>query len=178
MSLTGVDRLLAERDIRDCLTRYCRGIDRMDRELLESVYWPDAYDDHDVWKGPAREFIPWVLEALGNFDQTIHMLGQTLIEFSSPDQAKVETYLYNYLRQKAGPDSAKDVLNCGRYLDVVERRGGQWRIAHRRLIVDWIRDFGVSPRWGEPIVDGVWKMGGRKPDDLSYILNAFAPLPS
>src|SRR5262245_54353278 len=38
--------LLDERAIQRKLTDYTRGADRMDRKLYESVYWPDATDDH------------------------------------------------------------------------------------------------------------------------------------
>ena len=38
---------LADREaIRDCLYRYCRGVDRCDEQMLRSAYWEDAYDDH------------------------------------------------------------------------------------------------------------------------------------
>ena len=162
MSLKGVDRVVAESDIRDCLARYCRGIDRMDRDLLDSAYWADAYDDHDAWKGNAGAFIDWVLEALTHFDQSVHMLGQSLFEFPSADRASVETYLFNYLRQKVS-GGANDILLCGRYLDVFERRDAEWRILHRRVATDWVRDLGTAPSWDEEIVGHIWKMGARKP---------------
>lgn len=173
MAMNGVERLLAERDIKDCLARYCHGIDRMDRELLDSVYWPEGYDDHDVWKGPAREFIGWVLGALSNFDQSVHMLGQSLIRFKSSDHAYAETYLFNYLRPKMTQGAGNDALIAGRYLDEFEQRRGEWRIIHRRLATDWVRELGPAHPWSEPILGGVWKMGARKPDDLSYVLGNF-----
>jgi hypothetical protein len=36
-----LQRLLDERAIRRCLTDYCRGIDRLDADLLRSVYHAD-----------------------------------------------------------------------------------------------------------------------------------------
>lgn len=41
-----LDELLDREAIRDCLARYCRGVDRLDRALLLSTYWPGAEDDH------------------------------------------------------------------------------------------------------------------------------------
>ena len=38
--------LLDREAIRDCLLRYCRGIDRCDEEALRSAYWEDATDCH------------------------------------------------------------------------------------------------------------------------------------
>ena len=40
-----VEELLAKQEIRDVLMRYSRAIDRMDSELLASVYHPGA-DEH------------------------------------------------------------------------------------------------------------------------------------
>ena len=43
---------LADREaIRDCLHRYCRGVDRCDEDMLRSAYWEDAHDDHVVFAG-------------------------------------------------------------------------------------------------------------------------------
>lgn len=36
--------------IRDCLYRYCRGIDRTDEAALRSAYWPDGTDDHGAYR--------------------------------------------------------------------------------------------------------------------------------
>ena len=37
-----------EREIRRRLHDYCRGIDRLDAELVASVYFADAIDDHEI----------------------------------------------------------------------------------------------------------------------------------
>lgn len=34
--------------IRDAALRYCRGLDRLDVELMKSAYWEGATDDHGV----------------------------------------------------------------------------------------------------------------------------------
>jgi hypothetical protein len=47
-------------EIQQVLARYSRGIDRMDRDLILSVYWEDAYDSHAVCEGLPTEFADWV----------------------------------------------------------------------------------------------------------------------
>ena len=42
--------------IRDAAMRYCRGVDRLDVELIKSAYWEGATDDHGVFVGDAWEF--------------------------------------------------------------------------------------------------------------------------
>ena len=37
--------------IRDAALRYCRGVDRLDVELMKSAYWEGATDDHGVFVG-------------------------------------------------------------------------------------------------------------------------------
>ena len=51
MSATDLQALLDREAIRDCLYRYCRGIDRADEAALRSAYWPDATDCHGAWNG-------------------------------------------------------------------------------------------------------------------------------
>lgn len=48
-------------EIHDCLLRYTRGVDRHDRELMLSAYHSDAYDDHGVAQGVARDFGDWAI---------------------------------------------------------------------------------------------------------------------
>ena len=56
---------MADREaIRDCLFRYCRGIDRMDPELLATAYWPGAMDYHTGFTGTVEQFIEWALPRL------------------------------------------------------------------------------------------------------------------
>jgi hypothetical protein len=40
------DQLADRKAIRHCLLRYARGVDRIDEDLLRSVYWEDATDEH------------------------------------------------------------------------------------------------------------------------------------
>jgi hypothetical protein len=49
-----LQQLIDKLEIHEVLTRYCRGIDRCDAELLESVYHPDATDNHGQFVGKRR----------------------------------------------------------------------------------------------------------------------------
>ena len=131
--------------IRDCLARYCRGIDRRDRELLTGVYWPDATDDHIQYKGSAAGFIDWVLPLLAEMQITQHFLGQTLILLSD-DEAGAETYFQAY-HCIPGAEGSRDLILGGRYLDQFVRRQGEWRILERTVIADWFQS-GPSLRAG------------------------------
>ena len=59
-----VQEVLDREAIRDCLYRYCRGIDRCDEATLLSAYWPGAIDDHVFFKGPVEKFVKFALPFL------------------------------------------------------------------------------------------------------------------
>lgn len=130
-----LDDIVAREAIRDCLARCCRALDRRDRHLLESVFWPDAVDDHIQFKGDAAGYVDWVMPLLAQIDLTSHCLGQILIDVDG-DSAAVETYFQAYHRFTTA-EPPRDELLCGRYVDRFEQRGGEWRIAFRRVIADW-----------------------------------------
>src|SRR5687768_7203639 len=63
---TQLDALLrdhrARTEIHDTLMRYCRGVDRLDRDLILSAYHPGARDNHGSFDGPVEDFVDWVFE--------------------------------------------------------------------------------------------------------------------
>ena len=128
-----------DREIRNVLYRYCRGIDRMDFELVRSCYWPGARDDHGAFKGTVDEFIDWISRLLPRNDVTTHQLTNILIESEGDDHvAFVETYGMADHQTIGGPDAHNSTI-CFRYLDRFERRQGEWRIADRFCTTEWVR---------------------------------------
>src|SRR5260370_24826304 len=75
-----LQQILDREVIRDCIYRYCRGIDRIDEAALRSTYWPDATGRHGAYLGSGTAFIDWTLENLNAGGRTIHMIGNILIE--------------------------------------------------------------------------------------------------
>jgi hypothetical protein len=115
--------------IRNAALRYCRGVDRLDVELMKSAYWPEATDDHGVFVGNAWEFCEICMKSHLGWRSTNHCIFNHTIEFDSDGvRARGEIYNVTYLFQKDA-----DVLDTwhGRYLDVYEKRGGEWRILER-----------------------------------------------
>jgi len=136
--------------IRDCLARLARGEDRRDAQLIRGSYWPDATDDHGIFTGTFEQYLAWVVPGLPIIPVTLHTLGQSLIDLSGP-QALVETHLTSYHRINMG-EQARDLVIGGRYLDRMEKRGSEWRIAHRIMVYDWLRDFGESVDWSKGVL--------------------------
>ncbi|OLT16190.1 hypothetical protein BJF78_14870 [Pseudonocardia sp. CNS-139] len=120
--------------IHDCLMTYSRAVDRLDRELLLSVYHPDAIDDHGVFVGGPEEFADWAFA----MHRATHLSHQHCVlnhtcELDG-DVAHTETYYLFVGMNRAGTPLA---MSGGRYLDRLEKRAGRWAIAVRVCVRDW-----------------------------------------
>lgn len=152
--------------IRECLYRYSRGVDRLDAAMIRSAYWPDAVDEHLEFTGNAEEFIAWSFPIMGTMDQTMHLIGNVLMQIEG-DRADVESYFYGYHRVTT-PEGKADVIGAGRYIDTFEQRQGEWRIARRLVQTDWFRQYPDSADWEAGMLGMKIALGGRYPDDPSY----------
>jgi hypothetical protein len=120
--------------ILDCIYRYCRGVDRFDADLLRTVYHDDALDEHGKFVGNGEEFIAW---AVGQHSRshlsTQHCILNHRCEIDGAT-AHAETYFMFVSMNRKGPPLN---MNGGRYVDRLERRCGEWRIAARVCLRDW-----------------------------------------
>jgi SnoaL-like domain len=133
-----LSELLDREHIRDCIYRYCRGIDRADEVAMRSSYWPDAVDCHGAYSGPVEGFFDWVKVAWKAGPRNVHQVSNILIEFRGARHAVVETY-FNALQRGTGQDGVtRQFLLAGRYCDLFEKRGGEWRVASRTVVYDWV----------------------------------------
>jgi hypothetical protein len=114
--------------IRDVARCYCRGVDRLDVELMKSAYWPDATDCHGVFDGNAWEFAEFCMEAHLPWRGTMHCIFNHSIDLDeSGTTARGEIYNVTYLFKEGGEQDTW----YGRYLDDYEKREGEWRISRR-----------------------------------------------
>lgn len=150
--------IIARENIRDCLARLARGEDRRDAALISGCFWSDAAVEFGIFAGTFDAYLAWVTPGAPSIPVTLHTLGQSLIELSG-DTAAVETHVSAYHRIDFG-EAEHDVFLGGRYLDRMERRDGQWRIAHRTMLYDWMKDLGVSVDWSQGLM-GMPFLGGQ-----------------
>ncbi len=149
---------LADREaIRDCIYRYCRGIDRADEEALRSGYWPDATDSHGAYNGSAEGFIQMALSVFKSGPRNIHHVTNVLIEFTGPGKAAVESYFLALQRSKGVDGVERQVMLSGRYCDIFEKRGDAWRVAQRTVVYDWMDEQPV------PALSEDQRFGPRRP---------------
>jgi hypothetical protein len=156
--------LIDKQDIFELSMRYMRGLDRLDLDLLKSVYWPDATDARGFIDGNAHEFCAFAVDLLAAHHANHHMLGQALIEVES-NTAHGEIYFQAFHRlAEAGVES--DFWVIGRYIDRYERRGGVWKIAHRAELNDSCSNQPASDDWLRNTPEAL--RGARGRADLSY----------
>jgi hypothetical protein len=129
----------AEEAIRQVALRYCRGVDRLDVELMASAYHDDATDDHGVYVGPARGLCERVVQSHRRYDATMHCVLNHAIDIVDDTHATGEIYNVTYLRRTAPDGTAHLDTWWGRYVDRYECRDGWWAIAHRVCVHEWTR---------------------------------------
>ena len=98
------------------------------------------FDDHGFFKGPPDQFLAHIEKLHAQQDHSMHFNTNVLIEFQSPERAFVETYVLVLQRFRPGgpsvPPGAAGLRNMAsaRYLDLFEKRNGEWRVVHRTLV--------------------------------------------
>jgi hypothetical protein len=127
-----VQHLKDRQDIYDCLVRYCRGMDRFDRDILRSAYHDDAMDDHGPYVGHVEGFIDYHFAYHTHYQHgTMHNLGNHTCEIDG-DTAHCETY---YTFTSVNTFSPAHSRTTGRYIDRLEKRDGEWKIAARICVI-------------------------------------------
>lgn len=184
-----IRELLDRQKCYDVLTRYCRALDRADVELMKTVYWDDAVDDHGVFDGNAQDFAEFIISEIQNwFEVTMHAICNVHMEYYG-DAMCTESYLLAYhkvnnstekinaiqgptylslLNASAIKGSHQVFLFGGRYIDRLEKRGGEWRIASRQVCMDWNENWPGNGIFDEGMFSQLQRLGCRGPDDPVY----------
>ncbi len=143
-----IDELLAKQAIAEVLYRYCRAIDRLDRELALSCWHDGATVDYGSYQGPATGFVEWAWPIhRESFLAHSHQITNLLVEIGE-ERAVSEAYATVVLRARTPPANLLDIVGCGRYLDRWSKRDGIWAIDHRRHVTDLRSTYTVRETGG------------------------------
>jgi len=174
-----VQEMLDKQAIAEVMMTYCRALDRLDEDLLRSVFHPDSQHNHG-FKGPSSDpgakgadgqpgdFVGYALQTLSRMTRTHHQLGNIFVEIQPGGTvAYTEAYFtaYHRMRAKGDPkaapnawDTEMDWFVAGRYMDRMEKRNGVWKIARRTATTDWQRieppaapNYSAVPRESQPM---------------------------
>ncbi len=183
-----IRELVARQKCYDVLTRYCRALDRCDVELMKTVYHEDGFDDHGIFQGNAQEFAEYIIREIQVwFEVTTHAICNVHMEIDG-DVAFTESYLLayhivrpdrmddifgsSYMQQfNVGPDQRGRHLYIfgGRYVDRLEKRHGEWRIARRQVVMDWNENVPSTMIQDEGINASLTLRGSRTPHDAVFL---------
>lgn len=164
--------LMAERAIKRVILAYSRAVDRYDFDALADCYWPEGTDDHGSFKGLAGDFVEWNKGALARFDKTNHFLGNMLVDVDlDAGRARAETYAVAYHRFTDAEGQLTDMIAGLRYVDIFERRNGDWKILERVIAYSWRR---TDPAVGQTGFADAYVQGIRGFDDIVYTIGTDA----
>lgn len=157
--------LLDRTEILDCICRHARGCDRHDIDLIASAYHDDGVDEHGHAVNSGPQYGKWANKTHAETSRVhTHNITTHTCEIDG-DVAHAESYAIVVL---IGADGKSAQFITGRYIDRLERRDGQWRIAVRRSTVEgmFLADARVlqSPFFTEK----GYLVGTRDRTDLSY----------
>lgn len=135
-------------DIRDCIVRESRARDRQDIAAIEACWWEDGVDEH----GAVITRVPdYAAKAnLGhrmNFHMTSHNITNHICDIEG-DMAQCESYVVGGLFWLDGKTTT---IAMGRYLDRLERRGGQWRMLVRKCTIEMTANCDASWVYSENV---------------------------
>lgn len=132
-----IGHLKDRQDILDCIQRECRARDRQDSGQIAGCWWEDGVDEHGPIITHAPDY-PARANAghASNFNMTSHNITNHLCEIDG-DVAYCESYVIGGLYWLSGE---RTTLAFGRYLDQLERRGGEWRLKTRRCTIEMSAD--------------------------------------
>ncbi|WP_157220739.1 nuclear transport factor 2 family protein [Flavisphingomonas formosensis] len=166
--------LVDKQRVHDLLARYCRGVDRVDRDMIASVFHPDGTCEFGALLLEGRDAIADAIsKAAGGCILTFHMIGNHLVEFHG-DVAASEAYYLSASTVEV--DGSKQLrMRAGRYADRLERRDGEWKLKTRVVVEDWCKFMdlpllpeGVSFRPGQQgTTDALYALLGSLADPVS-----------
>jgi hypothetical protein len=139
-----VNILMDERDIRACLYRYNRAVDRGDLDLVKTCFHDGALDHHAPFFDDTVENViefmrsPPTDHVTDPLLMTQYTTGTVNIELDG-DAARVESYIWSAKKLQQRGESGHPLMRLSgiRYLDRFERRNGEWKIAERWFVPEW-----------------------------------------
>jgi SnoaL-like protein len=161
-----VRELYDKQKIWEVVQRYARSNDRRDRDMFVGCYHPDALDDRAMFTGGGEDLFDWSDPSHLRYYRTHqHYMCNHYCELDG-DTAHAETY---WIFAGLTVEGDQLTLFGGRYADRFEKRGGEWKIAARKTVMEW---------WGTPAdgsvtqetIDAFAAVGkiGKDRSDLTY----------
>ena len=145
--------------IMEVYTRYSRAVDRVDKELLKTVFHPGGYEEHGgIYAGSSEGFVEFIIPVLAEMGNCTHLIGNVFIDLQD-DVAFCEAPAICFQRVFDDNGDPYDAWLGVRYLDRMEKRDGEWRVARRKCVYDWNRDVTYQETWFKGLLGKIAKDG-------------------
>jgi L-gulonate 3-dehydrogenase len=144
----GAEPSAAESDrvaISSVLHRYCAMLDRMELDLVPSLFTADClvvYGDDPGMQSRGAADLALGLRRLWRFARTSHHLSNVEIDLDGVDTARARSYVLAWHQR---PDGTSNTLYA-QYHDRLVRTDGGWKIAERRQLT-----HGSDEPWDRPL---------------------------
>lgn len=165
-----IDVLESKEAIASLLNAYARANDRADEALLRSLFWPESMHKHGRFEGKSSDFVGFAFKIVSALKYACHHISNISVEVKG-DRAFSECYYFaQHRRDRKDGSGEEDVFFQGRYLDDLERRGGEWKIIRRRGLSDY-----TSPAFPSETLQSNWPAGQhseKAPSDDYYSMLA------
>jgi hypothetical protein len=138
--------LEARADIADAIYRYCRSLDRMDRDLMATVFHPAATVQYPTFEGGWQGFADFMWPRHRAFDQHSHQVSNVVVTVSADGASALSEAYVTATLWRACTDSTADsprgtsTQTLARYLDRWSLADGRWAIDHRQCVVDAVTE--------------------------------------
>ena len=129
-----LERIAAERECMRILHAYGRAIDWQDRDGLGCLFWPDAVIDLGFFRGNGPEATAFLLANAARSQRRFHATSNIVLRVDRATAMADSCCITHAVGSEEGTPAWQ--LFFGRYLDRLERRGGEWRLAERRFLLN------------------------------------------
>ena len=145
MSDARLERLIDEAALRRTAELYAQGADRRDKAVWAAIMTEDCVIEAPGIELKGRAQIVSALDIMATlYASTQHRVHNQVVSIAG-DSAQGETY--SVADHLSVADGRTTILTWAiRYQDRWRREAGQWRFAHRALVLDWTDTRVLSPQ--------------------------------
>ena len=132
--------------------------------------------ENGFFGGNAHAFAEYVIPCLEAVDSSMHSITNTRFQFDGDRCACASQW--HVVHRLAHEGGFTDFLHQGRYLDVWEKRNGEWRILHRVIASDldrWVHTINLGDAVSGPNQTLRGRRGADDPGNLFFEILQHAP---
>jgi SnoaL-like domain len=138
-----LDRIESLAEIQQLPYRYALAVDSRDMDAMVALFVPDVRVGHD--REGRQALKEWFVEALSRPKTSIHFVGNHVVDFDGPDEARGIVYCRDELER---PETGEWEIGVLQYWDTYRRVEGEWCFQRRKFHRWYITDALTRPAHG------------------------------